>query len=183
MAFDWKGTIGAVAPVLAGMLGTPAAGVAVAGLCNALGLTPSAENAQAAAEKIAAGQLTGDQLIALRKAEAEAQLALQKAGLEYDLQEDTLVVRDRADARARQVALKDNTPAIGFYAITVGFFGLLICMLFHVIPQANERVLDVMVGSLGTAWIGAVNFYYGSTRGSQAKDQLLFQSQPVEGKR
>ena len=67
MSFDWKGTVGKVAPILAGILGTPAAGVAVSGLCSVLGLEPSPENAEKAATAIAAVQLNGDKLFQLNK--------------------------------------------------------------------------------------------------------------------
>lgn len=177
--FDWKGTIGKVVPWLAGMLGGPAAGVGAKLICDAVGLDPSPENAQKAAEMVAAGALTGDQFLALKKAEQEAQLKAQELGYQSIKDLEALVVDDRKDARNREIQIKDKTPAIGFYAITVGFFGLLGCMLFHVIPTGNERVLDVMVGSLGTAWIGAVNYYYGSSRSSQSKDQMIYNSTPT----
>ena len=65
--FDWKGTIGKVAPWIATALGGPAAGLAIDAVCKAAGLAPSLENAQKAAEMAAAGSLTGEQLLALRQ--------------------------------------------------------------------------------------------------------------------
>lgn len=179
--FDWKGTIGKVAPLLAGILGTPAAGVGVDALCKVFGLEPSPENAQKAAEQIAAGSLTGDQLIALRKAEYDAQLSLQKAGFDYDVQKDELTFKDRDSARNREIQVKDHTPAIGFYLITAGFFGLLAALLKWNVPEANKAVIYTMVGSLGTAWVACVGYYYGSSASSKAKDQMLFNSTPIDG--
>ena len=180
MAFDWKGTIGSVAPMLAGIFGTPAAGLAVAALCKATGLEPSPENAQKAAEQFAAGQLSGDQLVALRKAEADLKVQMQKMGLEYDVQKDEIAFKDRDSARNREIQVRDYTPAIGFYLITAGFFGLIAALLKIQIPPDNKAVLYVMVGSLGTAWVGCTGYYYGTTKSSGLKDQMLFNSTPTE---
>lgn len=89
------------------------------------------------------------------------------------IQEDKLVYDDIANARAREVALKDGTPAILAYAITIGFFGTLGVMLFNGKPTAGGDALLVLLGSLGTAWAGVVSFYFGSSLGSAKKDTAL----------
>ena len=63
--------------------------------------------------------------------------------------------------------VKDKTPRIGFYAITAGFFGLVLFLLFRPIPEANKASVYTMLGALGTAWAGCVNYYYGSSSGSR----------------
>lgn len=181
MPFDWKATIGSVVPTLAGILTcNPVAGVAVGALCKALGMEPSKENAQKVAEDFASGQLSGDQLVALKKAEAEAIAQLKKMDLDFDLEEDKIVASDRASARSREISVRDRTPAIGFYLITAGFFGLLGLLLFHNVPESNKPVLYTMVGSLGTAWVGAVQYYYGSTKGDTDKTKMLYESTPPQ---
>jgi hypothetical protein len=180
MSFDWKGTIGKFAPTVATMLGTPLAGTVVSGLCSILGLEPTPENAQKTVEAFAAGQLTGDQLLKLKQLEADTQVKMQELGFKQISDLEKLAVDDRISAREREMKVQDKTPSIGFYVITAGFFGLLACMLFKVIPGGNERVLDVMIGSLGTAWVASCNYYYGTTRSSNEKNQMLFNSQPVK---
>jgi hypothetical protein len=41
------------------------------------------------------------------------------------------------------------------------------------IPQTGTEVLLMMLGSLSTSWTGVVQFYYGSSAGSKAKNDLL----------
>jgi uncharacterized membrane protein len=53
--------------------------------------------------------------------------------------------------------------------ITVGFFGLLILTILHHTPE-NSDIVDLLLGSLGTAWITVINFYFGAShnQGTQA---------------
>jgi hypothetical protein len=173
MSFDWKGTIGTLAPTLAGIFGTPVAGVAVGALCKAFGLAPSPENAQALAEKAAAGSLSGDQLVLLRKAESDAKIALTKLGFDYNLEEDRLVISDRDSARKREIEIRDWTPRILAYGVTLGFFGLLVFMMKWNVPGPNKDMLNIMLGALGGAWIQIVSYYFGSSAGSSKKDETI----------
>lgn len=181
-SFDWKGAIGTLAPTLAGMFGTPVMGAGVGLLCKVLGLEPSPENAQAVAEKAAAGQLTGEQLVALRKAESDAKLALEELGLSYNYKTNELEVSDRQSARAREIAVKDKTPAIGFYFCTAGFFGLLGILAFHSVPDTSRDLLNIMLGALGLAWGNQVKYYYGGAAGDDRVNEMLHNSLPTNGK-
>jgi len=173
MSFDWKGTIGTLAPTLAGIFGTPVAGVAVGALCKAFGLAPSPENAQALAEKAAAGSLSGDQLVLLRKAESDAKIALTKLGFDYNLEEDRLIISDRANARDREIKTGDWMPkALGCF-VSVGFFGLLFYMMQAEVPASNKDMLNIMLGALGAAWINVIGYYFGSSAGSAKKDETI----------
>jgi len=42
-------------------------------------------------------------------------------------------------------------------------------------PSENQALL-IMLGALGAAWGAVVNFYYGSSAGSQAKDAVIAKS-------
>ncbi|MBI3130511.1 MAG: hypothetical protein HYZ13_04065 [Acidobacteria bacterium] len=176
-SFDWKGALGKVAPWLATTLGGPGAGLAVEALCRATGLEPSPENARKAAEMAAAGSLTGEQFLALQKAEAEHMERMQAMGYKQLADLEEIAFRDRDSARNREIQVRDHTNQILAYAITAGFFGTLGYILNFGLPQQNEaakNVLLMLVGSLGTAWTtGVVGYYFGSSSGSDRKTDLI----------
>ncbi|MHB8410215.1 MAG: hypothetical protein ACYDHY_19450 [Acidiferrobacterales bacterium] len=60
-------------------------------------------------------------------------------------------------------------------AVTLGFFGLLAYMVKFDVPAANKDILNIMLGSLGTAWISIVAFYFGSSKSSEKKDETIKQ--------
>jgi len=179
MSWNWRGLIKSIAPMLGTALGGPFGGLAGAALAKALGGDPTKTTEEELAGLVQ--NVTPEQLLALKS--AEQQFKLQMAELEVNSVKDleTIAAGDRDSARNREIQVKDHTPAIGFYFITAGFFGLLTMLLYKVIPTENKSVLDVMVGSLGTAWVGAVGYYYGSTAGSREKNGMLHKSTPTDG--
>jgi hypothetical protein len=99
-----------------------------------------------------------------KMAELQTQAELKLAELEAS---------DRNSARQRETAIKDKTPAILAYSITIGFFSVLFYMLNFEVPQSEREVLFVMLGSLGTAWTGIIAYYFGSSAGSAAKHATI----------
>jgi len=180
---DLKPWLGKIAPMLGATLGGPLGAAAGAVVGKALGVEdPTPEKVM---KTITDGNLTPEQMTSLQLAELAHAEKMAELGFKnvQDLAE--LEFKDRDSARNREIQVKDKTPSIGFYLLTTGFYGLIaffcLCALKPDL-KPNAEVMDIlkiMVGSLGTAWIGSVNYYYGSTSGSRSKDLLLHNSTPV----
>ncbi len=139
--------LSAVAPTIAKMIGTKLENVAQTKIKEALGVD------------IIPDAMSSEDLDKLKKAEDEMLLELYK-----------LDVMDRDSARKLAIN-NDNTPRVLAYLITFGFFGMLLVINF--LPEANEAILNIMIGSLGTAWVSIVNYYFGSSIGSKNKNELI----------
>jgi hypothetical protein len=158
--------LGQVAPSIATALGGPLAGVAVRTLSNALFGHEDASEDQI---KEAMANASPDQLAAIKKIDAD--FKVQMKSLDIDL--ERIAAGDRDSARQMQRETKDWTPKALAFFITFGFFGALIWIMVFGIPQTGTEVLLMMLGSLSTSWTGVVQFYYGSSAGSKAKNELL----------
>ena len=159
-----------IAPTIATCLGGPLAGLAVTAVSKALGIDESKVN-----DTIQAGKLDADQITSIKQAEIELQSKAQELGLNFE----TLAVQDRSSARDMQKSTTSYIPPVLSILVTVGFFGILVALMLGKV-DSNNQALMIMLGSLGTAWTGIIAFYFGSSAGSQAKDQLLHQSTPTK---
>lgn len=163
-----KQVLAAVAPILGTAIGGPFGAVAGTLVSKVLGTDPTDDKATETALLAA----TPDQLVALKKAEEDFQVQMKQLGIS----EEKLSFDDTASARAREVAVKDHTPAVLAYGITVGFFAVLGYMMVHGAPATNGgggEAFLIILGSLGTAWAGVISYYFGSSAGSVQKDKTL----------
>lgn len=180
-----KSALATAAPTLATMLGGPLAGAAVTALEGAFGL-PEGSGADAITKVVQAGGMTPDVMAAVRAADQKHQEMLGQQGVDlakinadHEAAMQSFRNADVADARHREVEVKDNTPAILAGVVTLGFFGILAFMLLQSPPAASKDILNVMLGSLGTAWVAIVSYYFGSSAGSARKTDLLAQAEPI----
>ena len=163
---DW---LTQIAPTIATALGGPLAGMAVSAISKAIGCTP--EEVQ---NVISNNKLDATQVAALQQAELE----LKKQAQEMNLDFAKLANDDRKSARDMQAITRSFIPPVLAIGVTGGFFGILFGLMYGQIQHAPQ--IDIMLGSLGTAWTGIVSFYFGSSASSQNKDQLLHQSSPTQ---
>lgn len=153
-----------VAPTLALAAGGPFGPIAAAAIHLALGTDPT----QPASAETALLNATPDQLLALKKAGNDFEVQMKTLGV----QEEQLAYADTANARAREIAVKDMTPHVLAYGVTFGFFGILGFLLWNGKPPGGD-VIMVMLGALGAAWTGIIQYYFGSSSGSASKDKTI----------
>jgi hypothetical protein len=159
-----------IAPTIASALLGPLGGVAVAGLGKIFGV----ENATLSdiTKSFADGKLTPEQLTSIKELEMKLQAEEKERGFRYA----ELEFKNTADARDMQKQTKSYFPATLSTFITIGFFSILITML--VWEYKPTEPLLIMLGALGAAFGGVVNFWIGSSAGSQAKSAMLANSTP-----
>jgi len=160
---EWLKTL---APTIATCLGGPLAGMAVSAVAKAIGCEP--DEVQSI---ISSGKLTSEQVASIQLAELELKKQAQSMNLDFA----KLVAEDKKSARDMQIATKSWIPPLMALGVTCGFFGILFGLMYGQIQHAPQ--IDIMLGSLGTAWTGIISFYFGSSAGSQAKTELLAKSE------
>ena len=158
-----------IAPTIATALGGPLAGMAVSAVAKAIGCAP--DEVQSV---ISSGKLTAEQVASIQLAELELKKQAQAMNLDFA----KLASEDKKSARDMQIATKSWIPPVMALGVTLGFFGILAGLMYGQIQHAPQ--IDIMLGSLGTAWTGIISFYFGSSAGSQVKTELLAQAEPAK---
>ena len=158
-----------IAPTVATALGGPLAGMAVSAVAKAIGCEP--DEVQGI---ISSNKLTAEQVASIPLAELELKKQAQSMNLDFA----KLITEDKKSARDMQIATKSWIPPVMALGVTCGFFGILFGLMYGQIQHAPQ--IDIMLGSLGTAWTGIISFYFGSSAGSQAKTELLRQAEAAK---
>ncbi len=186
--------VASFAPTIASMLAGPMAGQGVTMLEKVLGIDPGG-GVEAISQKLQDAQLTNDQIVALREADAKHAEVLGQQGIDVNqinaafeaglakTASEMLVTDagDRSSARLRESNVRDLTPKLLAGLITIGFFGVMGAVAFAPMqPDAKEPIL-LLLGSLSTAWTAVVSYYFGSSSGAARGQELLAQSGPVHG--
>jgi len=159
-----------IAPTIATCLGGPLAGLAVTALSKLFGVAPDQVQSM-----INDNKLSADQIAAVQQEEIKFKEQTQALGLNFE----QLAVEDRKSARDMQTVTGSLIPPVLSVLVTAGFFGILAYLMVRPADTTNTPLM-IMLGSLGTAWTGIIAFYFGSSAGSQKKDQMLFNSTPAK---
>ncbi len=161
-----KQVLGTIAPFLGNLIGGPLGGAAFKSVAN---LLLGKDDASPKEIQEALRNATPEQLLELKKLDAEYKTRMAELGID----EQKIASLDRDSARKREIAIKDHIPATLAIMLTLGFFGVLVGIMVYPIQEGAKSVIDVMLGSLGTAWISCVTYYFGSSAGSKIKTELL----------
>lgn len=160
----WQEVLGGIAPVLAGALGGPLAAAAAKVIADkVLGRPDATEDEVKIA--IASGNLSGDQIIALKSAEQQFQLELKK----LDAETDRAYLLDVQDARKRQVETKDLMPNYIFWLMSFLYVGSTLLLYFAPTPS-DDLTRSLLVKSYSIVEVGftaALFFFVGSSNGSK----------------
>lgn len=160
-----KGALSVIAPELAGALPGPLGARAKSIVENVLGLSNSSEEEIEKALAVAHPEV----LERLRKADQDFRLEMEKLGV--DLQKAYL--DDRANARARQIAVKDKTlPALAW--VVMGMWAGCIAALFKLVPPSdNKDLLLLLLGVLTGGAKDVIGYFFGSSVGSARKTEMM----------
>lgn len=131
---------------------------------------PTTDSVQKA---LASLTLTPEMQVQLTQAENQFKMQMQSMGYQHEDDLAKIGADDRASARQMQIQTRSKVAPALAILITLGFFGLILLTMYHVAPAGSDKILDVMTGSLGTAWIMVVTYYFGSSAGSARKTELL----------
>ena len=167
MKKDLISLIGTVAPAVAGILipGSPLVGLGIKMLSQTLLNKPDGTLSEVEAE--------------LSNASPGTMVKLKEVEVEYkalDIQMAEVDAKDRANAREREIALKDNTTAILAWIYTVGYFLMVGWLVIKGLPKEALAVKDILlplVGILSAAELSIINYYFGSSAGSAAKNKIM----------
>lgn len=155
-----------VAPGIATALGGPLAGMAVRAVSQTLLGKPDGSMKDIETALLGASPET---MLKLKEADNNFTLEMEKLGVDLA----KIEADDRKDARASNRGAKDKTPAVLGVLCFIGFFGILAALMFVEIPEASRGALTVMLGSLGTIVVQVANYYWGSSKGSAAKNATI----------
>ena len=165
---DW---LKSIAPTIATALGGPLGGLAVNAVSSALGIDPDKVQ-----DTINSGKLTADQIASIQQAELALKQRAQELGLDFE----KLAVADRASARQMQMTTGSFIPPALSIMIVLAWATVQFFLLTHVIEPTMRELIARVLGTLDGALMLVLSFYFGSSSGSQAKDNLLHQSTPAK---
>ena len=77
---------------------------------------------------------------------------------------------------ARKNHKDSNMPAAICITLTLSVIGFACALMVLDVPEANQRMLDTLFGSVLTAWLGSLAFFTGTTRSSGQKNSALMDS-------
>ena len=157
---DW---LKKIAPTVASALLGPLAGIATAALSNAMGVEPEKVN-----DLLQAGNLTGEQMAAIKVAELELKKHESDNGFKFA----ELEIRDRDSARQREMVVKDRTNSILAYSVIGAFIAVTGATLLGY-AKVESVLAGTLIGYLSAKAEQVLAYYFGSSRGSKDKDSAI----------
>lgn len=165
--------IATVAPTIAGLLGGPLASMGVQAIEGVFGLTPGSSAANPEALTTAVANMTPDTAIKLAQIDADLKAKLMQGGIDLA----KLGMDDTANARAREIAVKDKMPAVLGTVTVVATFALIGAFVAGYTPALTDPkaagMAGLLVGMLVSEAKQVYAYYFGSSLGSANKDTTI----------
>lgn len=166
---DWKDTLKSLAPTVASALLGPLGGVAVSAIGSIFGM----DNATTDQIKkvITEGQLTPEQVTAIKQLELQYQENEKERGFRYA----ELAYKDRDSARQANVSGGTQKPLFWLsLALLTLCLGAEVAVLFYGYPaDTPELIVGRVLGLMDSVTILVLSYWYGSSTGSHQKTELL----------
>jgi len=172
---NWLTALKALAPTVATALGTPLAGIAVAAIGNALGVDSPTQDK--IAKVFTSGQLTPEALAKIQELELDYQNQEKERGFKFS----ELEFKDRDSARNMAIATHSLTPSILTWMVVILTLLAEGALLFNQVPPgADPIIIGRVLGTMDSALVMVLSFWFGSNSNSQRKTELLAQAQPLK---
>ena len=153
-------------------VGGPIGAAAMSTLGKALGV----EKADATIDDIAAAYLTAtpEQRLAAEKEEHEYAAKMQAMGFSHVEELEKIAANDRASARDREVKSGDKlTPRVLATIVVAAWVATQTVLLFHIVDASMRELIARVLGTLDSALILVLGYYFGSSAGSAEKNNLI----------
>jgi len=161
---DWLKTLGSIAPALATAIGGPLAGAATKFIAaNLLG------DESASIEQIESAVLgaSPDQLTELKAMDLDFKKHMASLGVDVF----KIEAEDKQSARAEHKHSK--MPAVLSVMMTMFIIGIVVSLFSFEPPTGAREVLFMLLGVVVKEWSNSMGFWYGSTRSSQIKTEMM----------
>lgn len=164
-----KSVLAAVAPLIGTALGGPFGGLAGSLLSKALGTSdPKAMEA-------AITSTDPDILLKLKQADSEFQEHMKQLGID----QDKLAFDDTANARNLEIQSKSWTPSILSYGVLGASTSAFLAIVLGWVRMPSDPTTAAIYGSVLTFLVteskAVLGYWFGSSSGSQAKDDTIAQ--------
>lgn len=170
---DLGKTVAKYAPLLGSVLPIP--GGAAIGQAIAAAFGGNADDEQDLIKRINADPEAAVKLLDIQ---GRNKLELEKLAMQKAYNEQFLDFQNVDSARKREIALAQSgqrdwfMPALAILII-IGFYGAILMIIEVKQDPADNDILYMMLGILGTAFVSVVGYYFGSSASSRKKDDAL----------
>lgn len=123
---------------------------------------------------------TPEQLLAIKQADNDFALKMKSLGFQEVEDLAALDVQDRANARNREIQVRDRTPEWGFYLLITLEAAMILALFLFPIPAENKAIVFSISGCITTLLTGAGAYFWGSNRSNQRATELLSQAPAIQ---